>query len=172
MHNGTKQRPQMYTIRNPLYYLRNLVLASKVERLSVWNAVHLVHFSPLLDYCPIWFFSKKKKISNLVHFSLFWSNSVQFGQFGQFNQFQSILVHFGPILSTLVYFCPHRSIQAHSVHYDALRSNSFHFCPFWSTLVHFRLNLYFGPFWFNSIHFDSFLSTFVHSVHFGLFRSL
>ena len=128
------------------------MLASKVERLSVWNAVHLVHFSPLLDYCPIWFFSKKKKKkkSNLVHFSLFWSNSVEFGQFGQFNQFQSILVHFGPILSTLVYFCPHRSISAHSVHYDPLRSNSFHFCPFWSILVQFN------PLWFIFVHFGPF----------------
>ena len=137
MHNGTKQRPQMYTIRNPLQHLRKLMLASKVERLSVWNAVHLVHFSPLLDYCPIWFFSKKKKKkSNLVHFSLFWSNSVHFGQFIPFNQFQSTSVHYGTLLSILVQI-----------------STSVHFSLIQSTLIYF-------------------LSTLVHSVHFGLFRSL
>ena len=153
----------MYTIRNPLYYLRKLVLASKVERLSIWNAIHLVHFSLLLDYCPIWFFKKKSPIwFSLVYFGPIRSSLDNSINSINFSPLRSILVHFGPILSTLVYFCPRRTISAHSVHCDPLQSNSFHFCPFWS-------KSHFGPFWFNSIHFDSFLSTL---VHFGLFQSL
>ena len=133
MHNGTKQRPQMYTIRNPLYYLRKLVLASKVERLSVWNAVHLVHFGPLLDYCPIWFFSKKKK-------------------YFQFGSLQSILVQFGPVWTIW-------SIQSISVHFSTLRSNSVHIGLFLSTSVYFGP---FSPLRSTSVQFIPLLSILIH----------
>ena len=139
MHNGTKQRPQMQTIRNPLYYLRKLVLASKVERLSVWNAVHLVHFGPLLDYCPIWFFSKKKKKSpiwfTLVYFSPIRSSLDNLVNSINFSPFQYTSVQFCPLWTISVHIGLFRPIQSITIHFGPIHSTSIHFGPRWSIFV-------------------------------------
>ena len=98
------------------------------------------------------------------------------------------LVHFDPIWSTLVLFCPLQSYSSHSVHFGHIRS-ILHTLVFQSTLVLFGplclLQSYsidigfiwstlalFGPILSNLVIFDPIRSYTIHYVHFGLNLSI
>ena len=162
-----KLSPQIYTIRKPLQHLRKLVLASIVERLSISNAVHLVHFS-LLQIIQ----------SNLVSFGLFWSNLVHFGLFGPFLSILDSSVHpinFSLFRSISVYISLFRSIQSVLIHFGPIQYTSVHFGPCWSISVQISIwsiqfiTLHFSPFHSNSIYFSPIQSI---SVHFSPLQSI